>query len=85
MTSTRTDTSAKATREPERLTYTLAAAAAASGLSIATLRRHEKAGRLSFHKVGGRTLVNATSLRALLGTDGDRSLSPAQNNALHIP
>lgn len=45
---------------------TLHDAALTSGLSVATLRRHEKAGRLRFFKVGGRTLVDATSLRALL-------------------
>lgn len=50
----------------ERLSYTLSAAAGATGLSVATLRRHEKAGRLRFFKVGGRTLVCAASLRGLL-------------------
>jgi hypothetical protein len=53
-------------REPERLSYTLPEGASITGLSIATLRRHEKAGRLRFFKVGGRTLVCAASLRALL-------------------
>lgn len=51
---------------PERMSYTLPDASVASGLSAATLRRHEKAGRLRFFKVGGRTLVCAASLRSLL-------------------
>ncbi len=54
-------------RYPEgKLTYTLCEARAATGLSVATLRQHEKAGRLTFHRVGGRTLVSAASLHALL-------------------
>ena len=50
----------------ERLAYSLSEAGRVSGLSVATLRRHEKAGRLRFYKVGGRTLVAAGSLHALL-------------------
>jgi hypothetical protein len=72
MISTSTNTTAKApavARDFERLTYTLADAAAASSLSIATLRRHAKAGRLALHRVGGRTLVSSKSLRALLGVE----------------
>ncbi len=49
----------------ERISYTLRNAAAAIDLSIATLRRLEKAGRLRFIRVGGRTLVCARSLHAL--------------------
>ena len=52
---------------PEPLTYTLNAAAAASGLSRSTLYRHAAAGKLRLVKVGGRTLVDANSLRALVG------------------
>ncbi len=52
---------------PEPLAYTLQQAAAASGLSVDTLRRREKEGLLRFHRVGGRTLIPASSLRALLG------------------
>ncbi len=51
------------------LAHTLGRAARISGLSIATLRRHEKAGRLTFYRVGRRTLVSAASLRALLGVE----------------
>ena len=50
------------------LAYTLNAATAACGLSRSTLYRHAAAGRLRLVKVGGRTLVDAASLRALIGT-----------------
>jgi hypothetical protein len=49
----------------DRISYTLQNAATAIDLSIATLRRLEKAGRLRFIRVGGRTLVCARSLHAL--------------------
>lgn len=49
----------------DRISYTLQNAAVVTDLSIATLRRLEKAGRLRFIKIGGRTLVDAKSLRAL--------------------
>jgi excisionase family DNA binding protein len=52
------------------LTYTLNAAATASGLSRSTLYRHAAAGRLRLVKVGGRTLVNAASLHTLVGVEG---------------
>ena len=59
-------------RKPTRpaadpLAYTLNDATAACGLSRSTLYRHAKAGRLRLVKVGGRTLVDAASLRALTG------------------
>ena len=50
----------------ERLSYTLRDGAAVTGLSIATLRRHNKSGRLRFIKIGGRTLIDARSLHALV-------------------
>lgn len=49
------------------LAYTLDQAAAACGLSRSSLYRHGKAGRLRLVRVGGRTLVTADSLRALVG------------------
>ncbi len=49
------------------LAYTLSAATAACGLSRSTLYRHAATGRLRLVKVGGRTLVDAASLRALVG------------------
>lgn len=51
------------------LTYDLHDAARISGLSRATLYRHHAASRLRFVKVGGRTLVDAASLRKLLGAE----------------
>lgn len=50
-----------------RLSYTLSSATTVCGLSRSTLYRHAVAGRLRLLKVGGRTLVDAASLRALLG------------------
>jgi excisionase family DNA binding protein len=50
---------------PQRISYTLQNAAALVDLSTATLRRLEKAGRLRFIRIGGRTLVCARSLHAL--------------------
>jgi excisionase family DNA binding protein len=55
---------------PAPLSYTLDDAAAVSGLSRSTLYRHGAAGRLRLVKVGGRTLVCAASLRALLKAEG---------------
>ena len=49
------------------LAYTLDRAAAACGLSRSSLYRHAAAGRLKMVRVGGRTLVTAASLRALVG------------------
>ena len=49
------------------LTYTFRDAYAASGLSRSTLYHHAAAGTLRLVKVGGRTLVCAASLRAMLG------------------
>ena len=51
---------------PTALAYDLHDAARISGLSRATLYRHAAAARLRFVRVGGRTLVNGASLRALL-------------------
>jgi excisionase family DNA binding protein len=50
------------------LSYTLNDAAHITSLSRSTLYRHAAAGRLRLVKVGGRTLVNAASLRALIGS-----------------
>ena len=50
----------------ERKCYTLQNASSVVDLSVATLRRLEKTGRLRFIKVGGRTLVDARSLHALV-------------------
>jgi hypothetical protein len=53
--------------QPQPWAFPLQTGSAVSGLSIATLRRREKEGRLRFYRVGGRTLVCAKSLRELLG------------------
>lgn len=59
-------------RSDEVIAVTLQRAAGLSGLSIATLRRHASAGRLRLLRVGGRTLVEAASLRRMIlgSTDG---------------
>lgn len=54
-------------RNPAALTHTLNDACSVSGLSRSTLYRHAAVGRLRLVRVGGRTLVDAASLRALLG------------------
>lgn len=61
--------SAIASRSPAiaPLTHTLNDAARITGLSRSTLYRHAAANRLRLVKVGGRTLVDAASLRALVG------------------
>ena len=51
------------------ITHTLNDAARITGLSRSTLYRHEQAGRLRMVRVGGRRLVCAASLRALVGVD----------------
>jgi len=55
------------TTAPPPITYNLNDAARVTGLSRSTLYRHAAAGRLRLIKCGGRTLVDAASLRALLG------------------
>lgn len=51
------------------LSYTLPRAAQITGLSVSTLYRHAGAKRLRLTKVGGRTLVDAGSLRRLLSAE----------------
>lgn len=51
------------------LTHTMTDASSVTGLSRSTLYRHAAAGKLRLVKVGGRTLVDAASLRALVGAD----------------
>jgi hypothetical protein len=51
------------------LSHSLQAASLLSGLSISTLRRRAKGGELRLFRCGGRTLVDAASLRRLLGTE----------------
>ncbi len=49
----------------EQVLLTIQSTARVLDLSVATVRRLEKAGRLRFVKIGGRTLVCAKSLHAL--------------------
>jgi excisionase family DNA binding protein len=58
-------------REPyaSPITHTLNDAARITGLSRSTLYRHAAAGRLRMVRVGGRTLVDAVSLRVLVGVE----------------
>ncbi len=59
----------RTTPEPERLAYTIADARIATGLSKTKLYSLIKQGTLRKMKVGGRTLVDAASLRALLASE----------------
>ena len=53
--------------EPEPLAYDLRTAARLVGVSAATLRRRSAEGRLRTFRLGGKRMVCAASLRALLG------------------
>lgn len=53
----------------DALSFTLQQASSLSGLSTGTLRRRAKEGALRLFRVGGRTLVDGTSLRRLLGAE----------------
>jgi excisionase family DNA binding protein len=55
----------------ERMTYSIAEAAAATGLSRPTLERHLAAGRLASVKIGGRRLIAVADLEAFIA-GGDR-------------
>jgi len=54
---------------PEPLAYDLQTAAHLSGLSTATLRRRSKEGVLRTFRVGGKRMVDARSLRRLIGVE----------------
>jgi hypothetical protein len=60
------DRFAAAQARAEPLSYTLAAATLASGMSEDTLRRLAKKGRLVLLRIEGRTFVDGESLRALI-------------------
>jgi excisionase family DNA binding protein len=57
----------------DRLTYTVAEAALALGLSQATLYRRVRAGDLKVFHWGGRTLVRAEDLQAALDAASGRA------------
>ena len=52
---------------PEKLAYSVKEACAVSSLSRTTIYTHIAEGRLRAVKVGGRTVIPAESLRALIG------------------
>lgn len=60
---------------PTKLAYSIKEACVASSLGRTTIYGHIKSGRLKAIKVGGRTLIPATSLQALL-------FERAENNEL---
>ncbi|MCX8133897.1 MAG: helix-turn-helix domain-containing protein [Roseococcus sp.] len=60
---------ARAGRAGPPLAHGLAEASHVSGLSASTLRRRAREGRLKLVRVGRRTLVDAQSLRRLLGAE----------------
>lgn len=51
---------------PEKLAYSIKEAVAASSLSRSTIYSHIATGRLLAVRVGGRTVIPADSLRALI-------------------
>jgi excisionase family DNA binding protein len=51
---------------PEKLAYSVKEACLLSSLGKTTLYAQRKAGRLRFIRVGGRTLIPAASLHALI-------------------
>jgi excisionase family DNA binding protein len=56
----------------ERMTYSIAEAAAATGLSRPTLERHLAAGRLASVKIGGRRLIAVADLEAFVRSGEDQ-------------
>lgn len=56
---------------PQAFAFGLRDAARLAGLSVATLRRREREGLFSFHKIGGRTLVRRGDLLRLTGAEGE--------------
>ena len=57
----------------------IGAAATALGVSIDTLRRWERAGRVSFERRGGQRYIAATELADLLRERGGRAGQPQRN------
>lgn len=52
--------------EPNKLAFSVKEACLATSLGRTTIYAHIKAGRLEVVKIGGRTLIPASSLQALL-------------------
>lgn len=55
-----------ATTEPAKIGYSIREACQASSLGKTTLFRHIAAGRLQANRVGGRTIIPADALHALI-------------------
>jgi len=62
--------------EPPKLGYSIREACRASSLSRTTLYSHLKAGRLHAVRVGGRTIIPAEALHALLAGDRKNTRTP---------
>lgn len=56
---------------PGAFAFGLRDASKLSSMSIATLRRRERDGAFSFHRVGGRTLIRRADLLRLCGAEGE--------------
>ena len=54
-----------------KLAFSIREACEASSLGRTTIYKHIAAGRLQAVRVGGRTVIPAESLRALVGVSGD--------------
>ena len=59
------------TQNPEKLAYSIKEACKATSLSRTTIYSHVAAGRLHVVRIGGRTIIPAESLRAVLGTSSE--------------
>lgn len=56
--------------EPPKLAYSIKEAIAASSLGRTTIYAHIASGRLRTTRVGGRTLIPAEALKALISGEG---------------
>lgn len=54
------------TPNPPKIAYSIREAVQVSSLSRSTIYNHIAAGRLAVRKIGGRTLIPADALRALI-------------------
>lgn len=61
----------------EKLGYSVAEACAALSLGKTTLYRHIAAGHVQAVRVGNRTIIPSSSLKALLAATGNGSTRPA--------
>lgn len=59
------------TQKTQKLAYSIREAVAASSLGRSTLYTHIAAGRLEARRIGGRTIIPAESLNALIAGKGE--------------